>query len=98
MSDYTKHKHDAIEKFIMDFREKNWEYFFLHWWCYIFVRILKTMFWWVIYSNCDHCVLNVEWLLYDITWQLDRKKNHYSIIDLQEEMRYIQYSNFNGTY
>lgn len=87
-------QHWTIMRFIKDFREKNWEYFFLHWWCYIFSSILRNKFWWVIYSNIDHCVLRKENIFYDITGEVKEWHIKYSTIDLQSELRYIKHENF----
>ena len=87
-------QHWNIMKFIKEFREKNWEYFFLNWWCYIFASILRNKFWWHIYSNIDHCVFRKDEIYYDITGEVEEWKYKYSSIDYLQEMRYFHFENF----
>lgn len=82
--------------FIADFRKHFGKKFFLHGGCYIFARILQVKFWWTIYSNQDHCVLNKSWLFFDITGNIPQNFwRPYSVIDPLEELRYKNYQNWN---
>lgn len=85
-----------ITEFIENFREKNWDYFFFNWWCYIFARILKRKFWWDIYYNWDHVVLQFNKVLYDINWAVSYQTqlSNYIIIDEMSEKRFEDYQNF----
>lgn len=86
--------HKNIMSYIEDFRNRNWEYFFLHGGCYIFAKILQNKFWWHIFSNIDHCVLKKEWLYYDITGEVKDWRIKYSLIDPMQALRYTLLYNF----
>ena len=59
----------------------------------MFARMLQVNFGWVIYSNCDHCVLKKAGLYYDIEWIVPNPE-WYLPIDKSEEERYKRYENF----
>ena len=88
-----------IDEFIDKYRLKvQVHHFFLNWWCYIFARMLQANYWWVIYSNIDHCVLKKDWWFYDIEWFHENtiwfRTQNYIPIDELCEARYKNYENF----
>ena len=85
----------TIYEFINSYDENK--HFLNNWGCYIFARMLQVNFWWVIYSNIQHCKLKLKGWYFDINWEIWHRQaieEGYWNIDECEETRYKNYENF----